>query len=115
MTCIFCSEVVKKNAFTENEYFYSVYDIHPVSEGHALVIAKRHMESAFELSSEEGTALIDALKKTRQKILEKHKVDAFNLGVNDGEAAGQIIKHFHMHVIPRKKQDKGKAIEAIFK
>ncbi|MBI4406841.1 HIT family protein, partial [Candidatus Micrarchaeota archaeon] len=89
--CIFCQESVRKNAFFENEYFYSVFDIHPVAPGHALVITKRHVENVFELTKDESALLSEALQKTRKKIEEKYPCTAFNIGTNVGNAAGQLI------------------------
>lgn len=72
-----------------------------MSDGHAEVIPKRHVESFFDLSDEELAAIYGLAKVTRDEIVEKHHPDAFNLGVNDGEAAGRTIHHVHLHLIPR--------------
>ncbi len=113
MACIFCQEAVKKNAFFENAHFYSVFDIHPVAPGHALVISKRHIENAFDLNKEEGAALPEALAETRRKIREKYPADSFNVGANCGKEAGQLLMHCHFHMIPRKAGDGGHGVEGV--
>lgn len=77
------------------------YDWYPVSPGHALVIAKQVTASVFELPLETQTALWRAVAKVRDLLQERHQPDAFNIGLNDGPAAGQTIQHAHIHIIPR--------------
>ena len=74
---------------------------YPVSDGHLLVVTTRHVADWFEASEEEQRAVLRALDRGRQIILERHAADGFNVGVNIGEAAGQTIPHLHVHLIPR--------------
>ena len=87
----------------ENEHFVVVHDKYPVSPGHTLIIAKRSITRFSELSKQEKFDLIElvdwAVYYLEKKL--KPKPDGFNLGVNDGVAAGQTIGQFHYHVIPR--------------
>lgn len=76
-------------------------DASPVTEGHALVVPKRHVASIFELPSDELAALWAQVATVRTLLAEKYSLDAFNIGVNDGAAAGQTVPHAHVHVIPR--------------
>jgi diadenosine tetraphosphate (Ap4A) HIT family hydrolase len=89
--------------FKENDSFVVIYDNFPVSSGHTLIIAKRPVARFSELSKQEKFDLIElvdwAVYYLEKKL--KPKPDGFNLGVNDGEAAGQTIEQFHYHVIPR--------------
>jgi diadenosine tetraphosphate (Ap4A) HIT family hydrolase len=78
-----------------------VKDAHPVSPGHALIIPVRHVESFFETTSEERAALMEALDWARLDVLARHAADGFNIGINDGIAAGQTVMHLHLHLIPR--------------
>ena len=87
-----------KHALAFNDNF-------PISEGHALVIPIRHIESIYDLSEEEQTNLWALVGRVRQTLVEKLHPDGFNIGVNDGAAAGQTIDHAHIHVIPRRKGD----------
>lgn len=103
MSCPFCnltSDRIKES----NEYALLLHDLYPVSEGHSLIIPKRHVSSYFELLKEELLAMNELLLQ-RQKQLEKQGVNDFNIGVNIGEYAGQTVYHCHIHLIPRRKGD----------
>jgi len=76
-------------------------DRFPVSAGHTLVIPKQHVASLFDLSSEARLALWELVAVVRAQLLEEFHPDGFNVGLNDGEAAGQTVMHAHIHVIPR--------------
>jgi len=106
--CIFCkiaSGKVSAEKIYENANFFSILDANPVVEGHSLVISKKHFENSLELPSSLGVELLDAIKNTVMKILEKYKVDGFNILNNNSKVAGQIINHVHFHIIPRKEGD----------
>jgi diadenosine tetraphosphate (Ap4A) HIT family hydrolase len=85
----------------ERELVLALWDGFPVSPGHALIVPKRHVASWFEATPEERRELIDTVEKVRAIIQEKHKPHGFNVGWNDGPAAGQTVFHLHIHVIPR--------------
>lgn len=78
-----------------------VPDAYPVSPGHALIIPVRHVPSFFEATSEERFAVLEALDWARLDVIARHAPDGFNVGINDGTAAGQTIMHLHLHLIPR--------------
>ncbi len=78
-----------------------LWDGNPVSPGHALLIPRRHIATVFQCSTEEWSELLDGIIIARAKILERHRPDGFNIGINAGEAAGQTVFHLHVHVIPR--------------
>ena len=106
--CVFCK--ISKNRESEkiiyqNESFFSVPDIKPLVEGHSLVISKDHFKTTLDLPSTKGRELIDCIKNTSLKIIEKEKAEGFNLVNNNFAAAGQIVNHVHFHIIPRKKGD----------
>jgi diadenosine tetraphosphate (Ap4A) HIT family hydrolase len=71
-----------------------------------LILPKRHMISLFEASFEERTALFDLLAESRGLLLGEYGPDGFNIGINDGSAAGQTVMHLHIHLIPRYAGDK---------
>ena len=77
------------------------YDRYPVSPGHALVIAKRVTPSLYDLSAETQAALWDTVRRVRAILAEQFHPVGFNIGVNDGPAAGQTAPHAHVHLIPR--------------
>ena len=81
------------------------FDGYAVTEGHALVIPKRHVASVFDLPNDELAALWMQVGVVRKLLGDKYHPDAFNIGVNDGVAAGQTVPHAHIHVIPRRKGD----------
>ncbi|MBU5638973.1 HIT family protein [Geomonas sp. Red69] len=99
-TCPFCRPDPAK-VLLENELAFAFYDGFPVTLGHTLVVPKRHVASFFDISSEEQAALFDLVGKVRELLLEQHAPDAFNIGINDGVAAGQTVLHLHIHLIPR--------------
>ncbi len=102
--CPFCSLEPRK-IVAQNELSMTVRDTLPVSPGHTLILPKRHITSIFDATREEMAALWEALQQARTQLLRELSPDGFNIGVNDGLAAGQTILHLHIHVIPRYKGD----------
>ena len=103
-SCSFCQKY-KFNLIFENNHCLIIEDQFPVSSGHLLVITKRHVESFFLTTKEEKIALFEGIEQAKLLVEEKLKPDGFNIGINDGAAAGQTINHLHIHVIPRYKGD----------
>lgn len=106
--CIFCKiaegEIPSKTIY-EDETFRVILDISPATKGHALIIPKEHYANIYEMPEETaGQALILA-KKLAAHMAEALKCDGLNIMQNNGEAAGQTVFHFHMHLIPRYEQD----------
>ena len=85
----------------ENENAFAIYDAFPVSKGHVLVIPKRVSAEIFDLNDEEYSSCFNLVKEVKKILEEKFKPDGFNIGINNGEKAGQTIFHAHIHVIPR--------------
>jgi diadenosine tetraphosphate (Ap4A) HIT family hydrolase len=83
----------------------AISDSFPLTRGHALVVPRRHVASFFELTAEERQAMMELLDRTKAVIDTKYAPDAYNIGINDGAAAGQTVMHVHMHLIPRYKGD----------
>jgi diadenosine tetraphosphate (Ap4A) HIT family hydrolase len=81
------------------------FDGYPITEGHALIIPRRHVASLFDLGPGEQSALWMLVSEVREELKAKFKPDAFTIGINDGIAAGQTILHAHIHVIPRRSGD----------
>ena len=103
--CIFC-KIRKEELLFENQLACSSIDSYPVSEFHSLILPKRHVESYFELTSEEIQACNELILKTKEKILiQDSSVKGFNIGSNAGKVAGQSIMHCHIHLIPRREGD----------
>jgi diadenosine tetraphosphate (Ap4A) HIT family hydrolase len=95
----------KARIWIETDTALAFFDGFPVSEGHALVIPKAHVASIFDLAPKELSVVWNLVGRVRQKLQQKYSPDAFNIGVNDGFAAGQTVSHAHIHIIPRRKGD----------
>ena len=103
--CLFCNIKESGNIYV-NDLAYASYDSYPVSEGHCLIIPRRHIKDYFDLSNEELVACNDIIKVIKNKILNKdQKVKGFNIGINIGKVSGQSIFHCHIHLIPRRDGD----------
>jgi diadenosine tetraphosphate (Ap4A) HIT family hydrolase/5-methylcytosine-specific restriction endonuclease McrA len=103
--CAFC-EMPKDHVIVENELAYAVRDAFPVTRLHTLVIPKRHAAGYFELGRAELNACQRLLELEKEAIEQADtSVEGFNVGINDGAAAGQTVFHCHVHLIPRRKGD----------
>lgn len=98
--CQFCS-LYPSRIILSNYHAMAIYDAFPISPGHTLVISKRHIVSLFEANKEEREAIFDLLEQVKLDLMRKYTPDGFNIGINDGVAAGQTINHLHIHLIPR--------------
>lgn len=99
------SPFLNKNKILENEFAFVIEDGFAISKGHSLVIPKKEVSSIFDLNKQEYDAIFSLVGELRRYLTEKHQPDGFNIGINDGESAGQTISHAHIHVIPRYKND----------
>ena len=79
----------------------AVPDAYPVSDGHTLVIPSRHVITIYELTAAEQKPIWELVSEVRKRLLTELRPDGFNIGINDGLAAGQTVMHAHVHVIPR--------------
>ncbi|HEX9182703.1 MAG TPA: HIT family protein [Burkholderiales bacterium] len=101
--CIFCRP--QREILAKNDLAIAVFDTYPVSPGHSLVLPLRHAVMIWDLSAEEFDACFRLVRELKPILEARFKPDAFNVGVNCGEAAGQSVWHAHIHVIPRYKGD----------
>jgi diadenosine tetraphosphate (Ap4A) HIT family hydrolase len=104
IACPFCSLPAERIVFA-NKLGYVVRDAYPVSPGHTLVIPRRHIGSFFELSADERQDLLTLLDMAQAELQISHQPQAYNVGINDGPAAGQTVPHLHIHLIPRYTDD----------
>jgi ATP adenylyltransferase len=103
--CIFCA-ASKENLLIENDYAFAIPDKYPSTEGHTLIIPKRHFASYFDSIQVEHDAIYELLKIREKQLLENDPlITGFDIGVNVGEDAGQKVFHCHVHLIPRRKGD----------
>jgi diadenosine tetraphosphate (Ap4A) HIT family hydrolase len=98
--CGFCT-LAPARVIAENELAVVVRDGFPVSPGHTLIIPRRHIESFFDLAGEERTAMLTLLDSAKTELETEFHPDGYNIGINDGVAAGQTVAHLHIHLIPR--------------
>ena len=103
--CLFC-DIEKERLVDSNELAYVIRDGFPVTEGHTLIIPKRHVMTYFELGQAEINAVTELLNRQKAILDEKDKsITGFNVGMNCGESAGQTVFHCHIHLIPRRGGD----------
>jgi|SRR5436190_15969995 len=100
MTCPFCN-LSSERIFKRAEGCLALADAYPLSRGHTLVIPERHVRSFFETSADEKSGLFRLLEWCRKDLSERYRPSGFNIGINDGAAAGQTVMHLHIHLIPR--------------
>ena len=104
--CPFCALQIER-IIDSNEFGLAIRDGFPVSPGHTLVMPKRHIGSWFEISKEEQTGLLELLDRAKKTLQIEFSPDGYNIGINDGPAAGQTVPHLHIHLIPRYRSDQG--------
>ena len=98
--CPFCS-LPPDRAVLANDRAVAIRDGFPVSPGHTLIIPRRHVGSFFEVTDEERADLMQLLAQARQGLEQEFHPAGYNIGINDGAAAGQTVPHLHIHLIPR--------------
>ena len=104
-TCPFCN-LEDDQVLLSNSTAVVIRDGFPVTEGHSLVIPRRHIESLFDLTEEEFQDLGELSSDVRRRLLDSDDtIEGFNIGVNDGTVAGQTVPHCHVHIIPRRAGD----------
>lgn len=106
--CIFCKiangEIPSKTLY-EDDKFRVILDLGPATKGHALILPKEHYADLYELPDETAGEVMKLAKKMAAQMTERLGCEGFNLVQNNGELAGQTVFHFHMHLIPRYKED----------
>ena len=106
--CLFCDLQTsnRERIVSENTLAFAVRDGFPVTDGHTLIIPKRHTLDYFELIPDEVLAINEIICERRQILLESDQtIEGFNIGMNCGLVAGQSVWHCHVHLIPRRKGD----------
>jgi len=98
--CLFCA-IPREQILIDGPIAVAARDSYPVSKGHTLIIPRRHVASFFETTDEERRAMLKLLDEVKALLDREHKPDGYNIGINNGAAAGQTVMHLHMHLIPR--------------
>ena len=102
--CIFCKIAngdIPSATLYEDEDFRVILDLGPAAVGHSLILPKKHAANLFELPDETAAKAIKVAKEVGKKLKDGLGADGLNVVQNNGEAAGQTVFHFHMHLIPR--------------
>lgn len=106
--CIFCQIIAGKipaEKIYEDEQVLAILNIHPNNFGHSLVMPKKHCENLFDADEKTLCFLIKAVKKISLAVKQTTRAEGINIGINNGVVAGQVVPHFHIHVIPRFSDD----------
>jgi histidine triad (HIT) family protein len=103
--CVFC-QIIRKEAFAsivyEDKQVMAFLSNRPVNEGHTLVIPKKHYVNIYEIPEEEACYLFKMAKRVAQAVSDAMAAEGIRIVQNNGEAAGQVIFHLHVHIIPLK-------------
>lgn len=103
-SCVFCRIVRSKASASrvyEDEEVVAFLDHKPVSEGHTLVVTKKHYENIYEVPNEEVAHVFKIVKKVALAVKKGVGAEGISIAQNNGRAARQVVFHFHVHVIPR--------------
>ena len=103
--CAFCT-LPPERIIDSSPLGLVIRDGFPISPGHTLIIPKRHVGSFFELTSEERSELLALLDRAQLVVDKEFIPQGYNIGINDGPAAGQTVLHLHIHLIPRYTNDR---------
>ncbi len=116
MDCLFCkiaNKEIDAEIIYEDASTIAFLDVHPRAAGHTLVIPKVHREILSDLEEEELAPFLSATQRVMELLKRALHPDGFTMGVNNGSAAGQEVRHLHMHVIPRSSDDKGRSVQSV--
>jgi diadenosine tetraphosphate (Ap4A) HIT family hydrolase len=100
MNCPFCG-LPQERVIARNQFAIVLRDAYPISPGHMLIVPSRHVGSLFDVTLDERTALMDLVAEAKRQLDEEYRPAGYNVGINDGPAAGQTVPHLHIHLIPR--------------
>jgi len=106
--CIFCKiingDIPSKKVY-EDENTLAILDISQATKGHTLILPKKHYANLLEINNDDYLNVMNAVKIVTNKLNKAFNPDGFNILNNCNEAAGQTVMHFHVHIIPRYKND----------
>lgn len=97
--CAFCT-LPAARILRENEYAVWIFDIHPVSPGHSLIVPKRHVESFFETTPEEREGMLSLLELAREQVRQDRAPTGYHIAIHEGSAASEAGLHLRLHLIP---------------
>ena len=106
--CIFCKiigEEIPSTVVYEDQWFRAILDVSPAARGHVIILTKNHVPNLYDLPEEEASRIMIVAKRIACALKKAYHCDGVNILQNNGEAAGQTVFHFHVHVIPRFRDD----------
>ncbi|MGF7141670.1 histidine triad (HIT) family protein [Anaerotaenia torta] len=106
--CIFCRIIageIPSATVYEDDDFKAIMDISPANKGHVILLPKKHCATLFEIEDSMAAKVLPAAKKIAHALQAELNCEGMNLLQNNGEAAGQTVFHFHLHLIPRYQGD----------
>jgi diadenosine tetraphosphate (Ap4A) HIT family hydrolase len=98
--CPFCT-IPARRIVLAHDLALVIRDAYPVTTGHTLIIPRRHVGSFFNVTDDERKAMLHLMDIAKQGLDDEFHPDGYNVGINDGQAAGQTVLHLHIHLIPR--------------
>ena len=114
--CIFCRIVrgeAPAHVVYEDEHVMAFLDIHPLVEGHTMVVPKGHYETLEAVPHELVGKVFEGVRKVSEAMRRALGAEATTIGINNGRAAGQVVPHLHVHILPRYAGDGGGTIHSI--
>jgi histidine triad (HIT) family protein len=114
--CLFCRIRDRKSPAAvvyEDRTALAFLDIAPRSPGHVLVIPKLHAETLLDLPETDLSPLFRTVQKVADRLMRVLHADGLTIGINQGEVSGQVVRHLHVHIMPRFKGDGGGAVQSI--
>ncbi len=108
MDCLFCKIVageIPSHKVYEDEDVYAFLDIYPCSEGHTVVLPKKHIGRFTDMEEGEAASLFMKVNRIARTVEKELGLEGMNIGINNGEIAGQTVPHVHVHIIPRRTGD----------
>ncbi len=106
--CVFCKIVsgeVNSKKVAESSNLIAILDAKPKTEGHTLIIPKRHYVNILDFPNKLGLELVQMIKKVSSNLMDEKKAEGFNVVMNNFSSAGQVVMHAHIHIIPRREGD----------
>jgi histidine triad (HIT) family protein len=108
LACVFCDIIARKapaHIVYEDDDLIAFLDSRPITDGHTLLVTKRHYERLGEIPEATVAKLFTQAQELNETIMNKMSAQGANISVNDGNAAHQLVPHIHVHIIPRKAND----------
>jgi histidine triad (HIT) family protein len=114
--CIFCAIVagdIPARAVRETDHTVAFLDANPLAPGHTLVVPREHYERLEDVPDDVSETLFAEVHALTSRVEAAVDADGLNVGINDGEAAGQEVPHVHVHIVPRFEGDGGAPVHAV--